>query len=433
MEGASAVSFPSQAILSEGARQLCVKLISSVSGHHRLEVQVIGLGGVERTFSLLRKHTILRLQAAVDEAFTGPKAHFFWYKFGMASTYTLQSLRGLGALQEMQPGFQLCYNGRPIDPADTPDTLGAPIMLDLSVNTRYGLTLRTWFPVSLQHSRYTSNIRTALGPEDPEDLISEPLTPLNTRFWRWETGTPPSGSLQVTPRYTPPSHSVVVVWRHTPAVEHTVPIAFGAEETDTDSAIIMIFLRGDLPNGPMLFIETVNVNLRTGTHNCLLAARAPYSGFIDKPVICGAFAAVRLDSGYMIINWREKSYFIIRGHVGVLGCLIIAILLIYCPQDSDFRFALIPLHIVVLKLSVNGELQLHLISNDTIGTFFSPTIGLDDAAEFYTVSVEEMPKLHTFHAICTKQSFMGMHIHASPIRDADYRVWIWGANDGLLS
>ncbi|KAJ7929833.1 hypothetical protein B0H13DRAFT_1859316 [Mycena leptocephala] len=239
MEGASAVSLPSQPILSEGARQLCVELISSVSGHHhdekrprdiesaifeaaggdlrryqqtfrkiylhlkqkkRLEVQVIGLGGVERTFSLLRRQTILRLQAAVDEAFTGPKAHFFWYKFGMASTYALQSLRGLGALQEMQAGFQLCYNGRPIDPADTPDTLGAPIMLDLSVNTRYGPTLRTWFPVSLQRSRYTSDIRTALGPEDPEDLISEPLTPLNTRFWRWETGTPPPGSLQVTPR-----------------------------------------------------------------------------------------------------------------------------------------------------------------------------------------------------------------------------------------
>ncbi|KAJ6472446.1 hypothetical protein C8R45DRAFT_1103896 [Mycena sanguinolenta] len=195
-----------------------------------------------------------------------------------------------------------------------------------------------------------------------------------------------------------------VVWSHTPAVEHPV-LVFGAEETDTSLAIIMIY-------GPMLFIEMVNVDLRTGTHNCLLAARAPDSGFIDKPVIYGALAAVRLDSGYMVISWRAKSYFIIRGH------------------DSDSRFTLLPRHIVVLKSSVNGEPQIHLISNDTIGAFF---IGLDDA-EFSAVSVEEMPKLKTFHAISAQQSFAGsMQIHESPIRDADYRVWIWGGDDGLLS
>ncbi|KAJ6472449.1 hypothetical protein C8R45DRAFT_1013051, partial [Mycena sanguinolenta] len=198
-----------------------------------------------------------------------------------------------------------------------------------------------------------------------------------------------------------------LVWTHTPGPEL---VDFGAEESDTNLSIIMIY--GPTPSP---FVEMVNVDLRTGTHNCILAARASHSTRFEKPVICGALAAVRLNLGYMIIDWREKSYFIIRG------------------DDWDSRFALIPRHIVVLKSSINGEPQLHLISNETIGTFFSPIIGLDDAAEFSPVSVKEMRKLKTFHAIGTKLSFAGgMQIHASPICDADYRVWIWGAN-GLLS
>ncbi|KAJ6472436.1 hypothetical protein C8R45DRAFT_1077967 [Mycena sanguinolenta] len=226
---------------------------------------------------------------------------------------------------------------------------------------------------------------------------------------------------------------------HPRTVEHTELVTFGAEETDADSIIIMICLREHLP-GEILFIEIVNVDLRTGTYNCLLAARAPYSTFFGDPVICGALAAVRLDSGYMIINWREKSHFIIRGD---------------CPQDWNHRFALIPQHIVVLETSFLPRIQIHLISNaatetyfsptmgldlisnDTSGTLFSPTMCLDDVAELSAVWAEEMPKLHTFHYI-TPQVFydnvyLGMDIHASPIRDADYRVWIRGTSYGLDS
>ncbi|KAJ6472434.1 hypothetical protein C8R45DRAFT_1164037, partial [Mycena sanguinolenta] len=205
-----------------------------------------------------------------------------------------------------------------------------------------------------------------------------------------------------------------LVWRHPPAIEHTVLVTFGAEETGSESAIIMICLSE--VGGGMLFIEIVNVDLGTGTHNCLLAARVPYSGFIDDPVICGALAAVRLTLGYMIINWREKSYFIIGG------------------DNWDFRFALIPRHIVVLEWS-GPRPQVHLISNDTIGNLFSPT---DDVAELSAVLVEEMAKLHTFHDIATEpvgpdDVYLGMQIHASPVRDADYRVWIRGTSDGLVS
>ncbi|KAJ7938667.1 hypothetical protein B0H13DRAFT_2301297 [Mycena leptocephala] len=65
---------------------------------------------------------------------------------------------------------------RAIGPVDTPETLGAPEKLDLTIV-----------------NRATSVILTALGPEDSDALLSEPLTPLEERYWTWESGTPPPG------------------------------------------------------------------------------------------------------------------------------------------------------------------------------------------------------------------------------------------------
>ncbi|KAJ6472439.1 hypothetical protein C8R45DRAFT_1013041 [Mycena sanguinolenta] len=152
-----------------------------------------------------------------------------------------------------------------------------------------------------------------------------------------------------------------LVWRHTSRLEHGTIARFAVEETDPGSAIVMICCCADQPHDRrrINFIEIVKVDFRTGTHNCLLAAPAPRSRFIDSPVICGPLAAVSLDWDCMVINWRAKSSVIIRS--------------------------------------------------------------------------DEMPKLHTFHAICPTLIHMGMQIHASPIRDIDYRVWIWSTPDGLMS
>ncbi|KAJ7873023.1 hypothetical protein B0H13DRAFT_1895131 [Mycena leptocephala] len=105
------------------------------------------------------------------------------YMFGVAPNYTLNSLRGvLLPRPEIQAGFRLQYNAQEVDPIDTPETLGAsnkvcPLPLPPNV-------------------RYTYEVETALGPED---LTAEPLTPANERYWTWEAGTPPPGSIQVTP------------------------------------------------------------------------------------------------------------------------------------------------------------------------------------------------------------------------------------------
>ncbi|KAF7353480.1 hypothetical protein MSAN_01537600 [Mycena sanguinolenta] len=198
-----------------------------------------------------------------------------------------------------------------------------------------------------------------------------------------------------------------LVWRHTSCLEHSAVVGFSAEETNTESVIVIICLRTEVLNGSIHFIEMVNVDLRTGTHTHLLVARAPDSEAIHpfyEPVICGTLAAVRFDSGCMIINWKSKSFAIVHGH------------------DSHSKFTLIPQHLIVLDPSINGESQIHLISNDSIGAYLLP----------------EIPKVHTFHAINTGQSFQNMEIHASPIHDTEYRLWIWGLNyavneGGLLS
>ncbi|KAF7353476.1 hypothetical protein MSAN_01537200 [Mycena sanguinolenta] len=214
-----------------------------------------------------------------------------------------------------------------------------------------------------------------------------------------------------------------LVWRYTSCLEHSVVVGFTAEETDIESAVVMICVCADVPSGRMHFIEIVSVNLRTGTHIPLLAARAPDSQAMYpffQPVICGALAAVKFHSEYLIMNWRAKSNVIVHGH------------------DSHSQFALIPQHLIVMTPSINGESQIHLISSDIIKTYLLPVIALDDPAEFPSFSVEEIPKVHTFHATNTEQSFQNMDIHASPIHEAEYRLWIWGLNhaankDALVS
>ncbi|KAJ7229530.1 hypothetical protein B0H12DRAFT_225125 [Mycena haematopus] len=115
-----------------------------------------------------------------------------------------------------------------------------------------------------------------------------------------------------------------LVWRHTSPIEHAAVKNFAAEETDIESTIIMIMvcIRTYPHNQDRLnYVEIVSVDLQTGTHNCLLTARAPDSGhdnLFSDPVICGAFAAVstnaRSRNEYMIVNWRTQSFFVVQGH-----------------------------------------------------------------------------------------------------------------------
>ncbi|KAJ6472529.1 hypothetical protein C8R45DRAFT_1217803 [Mycena sanguinolenta] len=220
------------------------------------------------------------------------------------------------------------------------------------------------------------------------------------------------------------------VWRYTTDIEDARVLEFAAEEVGIQTTVvrILICIRTYPDNGErMNYVEVVAVDLRAGTQNYLLTARAPdsrYDNPFSYPGICGTLAMASTDSGrnqYMIVDWAAPSYFIVCGH-----------------PDTTLRIALIPQHIILMNPSLDGESQIHLISNDTLSTYLVPTIGGDGATAFSPVLAEEIPKLSTFADTDIEEAFSEMHVRVSPLRDGVYRVWIHGTNyaaktDGLFS
>ncbi|KAJ7229531.1 hypothetical protein B0H12DRAFT_225177 [Mycena haematopus] len=93
---------------------------------------------------------------------------------------------------------------------------------------------------------------------------------------------------------------------------------------------------------------------------------------------------------------------------------------------------------MLMTPSLDKAQQIHLISNDTVGTYWTPIIHMDGAMESTPVLAHDIPKLSTLEDIHNEQSFNNMYVHESPIREGDYRVWIYGTifatkAGGLLS
>ncbi|KAJ6472431.1 hypothetical protein C8R45DRAFT_1077962 [Mycena sanguinolenta] len=209
-----------------------------------------------------------------------------------------------------------------------------------------------------------------------------------------------------------------LVWRYTSAIdpEHVRIVEFAAEETGIESAIIMICVRTHLPNGERLnYVEIVRMDLQNGTLDSLLAARAPDSGFSNPfyhPVISGALAAVKMINAgrdtYMIINWKARSH-----------------LILHVLPGTTLQVLLILEHMRLMTCPIPRQEQIHLISNKTLDAYWAPIIGIDHAAGFSPVFVEDIPKRSTFEHT-DGQPFHKMYVHQNPLQDDDYRVWIRG-------
>ncbi|KAF7353471.1 hypothetical protein MSAN_01536500 [Mycena sanguinolenta] len=173
------------------------------------------------------------------------------------------------------------------------------------------------------------------------------------------------------------------VWKYTSVIDSEFVRAtdFAAEETDTESVNIVVGVRTS-PH-QKTWVEIVNLNLRTGTHNVLLVARAPdfpFSVPFFQPAILGALAAVKVGvNTYMIINWAAHLYIILR-----------------TPSDNTSQIALIPQHILLMTRSpsLTGQ-QIHLVANDALHARWAPTSSLDGPLEFSLISAEDIPKLTT--------------------------------------
>ncbi|KAF7349487.1 hypothetical protein MSAN_01739000 [Mycena sanguinolenta] len=163
-------------------------------------------------------------------------------------------------------------------------------------------------------------------------------------------------------------------------------------------------------------IEIVKLDLQTMTHTSLLIARVPGHGMtFSGSLICGALAAVSLDGDtvenwYMILNWKQKLYCILQSAEQEI-------------DSKELHVGLIPDHILLTE-----DDRLHLISSHALFSHGSPTIDIDDHAEFCPVLVEDIPKLKTFEASDAKQTLGRICVHESPIRYGDYSVWIYGGS-----
>jgi hypothetical protein len=94
-------------------------------------------------------------------------------------------------------------------------------------------------------------------------------------------------------------------------------------------------------------------------------------------------------------------------------------------QPSPSLIALTERH-VVLKTTLEQEHQIHLIANDILCDYWTPTISVDAHSEFAVVSAADIPKLSTFVDTAVDQSFTHISVVGSPLQDDNYRVWIHG-------
>ncbi|KAF7349486.1 hypothetical protein MSAN_01738900 [Mycena sanguinolenta] len=201
-----------------------------------------------------------------------------------------------------------------------------------------------------------------------------------------------------------------LVWTHTFPLDDMEVYGFAAEEADADVKIMVCFT-AFLNAETRSYVEIVDLDLQTGTHNSLLVARVPNSDDTDpfsRPAVCGALAAVRLsvDLGelYMIVNWRKKLYLVLQAN----------------DLNTRLHGALIPGHILFSE-----EARLHLISSDMLSSHWAPIIATDGCTEPSPVFLKDIPKLRTLDASHTEQRFDSIYAHESPIRDGRYSVWIY--------
>ncbi|KAJ6449182.1 hypothetical protein C8R45DRAFT_1131177 [Mycena sanguinolenta] len=207
-----------------------------------------------------------------------------------------------------------------------------------------------------------------------------------------------------------------MVWRYTATIEQAKVSKFTAEEREIELTI-MIIIRIHSDDRELNYVEIVSVDLQSGTQNRLLTARAPdfdpdYDDSLSDPAICGNLASVNTaDNQHMIINLATQSYFIVDDHPGYPTCI-----------------ALIPQHIILMNISRDQKNKIHLISNDAISAYLVPIITPDGDAKFSSILAEDIPKRGTFEDVHAEQFFNDMYVHESPLREGDYRLWIYGMN-----
>ncbi|KAJ7869946.1 hypothetical protein B0H14DRAFT_3440423 [Mycena olivaceomarginata] len=182
-----------------------------------------------------------------------------------------------------------------------------------------------------------------------------------------------------------------LVWRHTWGMSHSV-LKFAADETeDGDSIIIMLCVRGPPDTGWSY--------ANSGTSESLFVS----------PVVRGSLAVAGIAGPdppqHIIINWRERSHFIL-GDGAAYGS----------------QLGLTHQHLI-LRSSFTLEDRIHIVTHDALRPHWAPLPETHDAHEYVRVSADDIPKLATF--VDPDVNSPGpMYVYENPLQDNSFRLWV---------
>ncbi|KAJ7462072.1 hypothetical protein FB451DRAFT_1267702 [Mycena latifolia] len=218
-----------------------------------------------------------------------------------------------------------------------------------------------------------------------------------------------------------------LIWKHKCTMDGASVLAFAAELTDDDQAVILTCQR-TWNNPRQNFIEVTTLDLQAGVSSLILVSRVPNSR-TDGPytgcTICGDIAVVELDelNQVLLINWRTSS------------CVVILTGNSQSGSRCSSRIALAADYLVLTRLSSRGELQLACgplpppvswapvdvvhepsssVSIGTLPTILADTITLNGRT--FTLAARSL-----------------LSVHENPLEPGGFRVWFYLSGGGNVN
>ncbi|KAJ6616039.1 hypothetical protein B0H10DRAFT_2038547 [Mycena sp. CBHHK59/15] len=289
---------------------------------------------------------------------------------------------------------------------DTPPTLGQRLRSIIPSSIR-GLTGNRY------HSR-TMSITDTFSPEILKRIVLHPTIPTGPGILTWEN----EAKLLRGGRYVLFNNwrhlecwrcqDDTLLWKHIGGIPYASDGEFAAEVVKNGkSATIVVCQRTYEPQGPRKnFVTVIQLDLQTGISEELYVAPCPPTSFdnsLHAVRVCGDIATVAIDrlakDQYIILNWRTKSSFRVRG----LG-----------PMILD----LMPHHIVFSTATASGGQKICVSGVEALAMYWPGTTDAVSIHDIPTIVSERIPNV-------SRPIDLQIAALESPLQRSTYRIWLY--------